>query len=93
MVHRQNNKKMNILEEALKITQEDRQNLYGKPKDNFEHIAKISSAILKETITAKQIVMIMFATKLSREMHTSKRDNHVDLAGYSWVLNQVMEKK
>ena len=84
---------MNILEEANKITSDDRQKAYGKPKENFNHIAKIASSILGKEITAKEIVMIMFATKLSREMHCSKHDNHVDLAGYSWVLNQVVEEE
>ena len=83
--------KENILEEANKITHADRRKMYGHPKDNFGHIAKISSAILGKELSARDIVMIMFATKISREMHQSKRDNHVDLAGYSWVLNKVME--
>lgn len=85
-------KSENILEEANKITHEDRRKMYGHPKDNFGHIAEISSAILGKELTAKDIVMIMFATKISREMHQSNRDNHVDLAGYSWVLNQVVEE-
>lgn len=82
-------KKKNILEEALKITQEERHIFYGTPEENFQHISEISSAILKKEITEKDVVMIMFATKLSREMHQAKRDNHVDLAGYAWVLNRI----
>lgn len=33
----------------------------------------------------------MIATKLSRESFKHKRDNLVDLAGYTWVLNEIIE--
>lgn len=65
---------MNILDEASKITHNDRQKDYDSPEKNFAHIAEIASAILKKEVTAKDVVMIMFATKLSRENHKHKRD-------------------
>lgn len=80
---------MNILEEALPITQVERQRDYGSPEANFAHIAGIASAILKREVTSREVVVIMLATKLSREMHKHKRDNLVDLAGYAWVLSRI----
>lgn len=84
-------KKMNLLEEANKITHEDRQKAYGKPHENFKQISDIVTAILGRYISPRDIVLIMIATKLSRESYIHKRDNLVDLAGYSWVLNEVIE--
>jgi len=79
----------NILEEANQITHADRQKMYGPPKNNMEHIAKVSSALLEKNITSKDIVMIMIATKLCREQFKSKRDNLVDIAGYTWILDEL----
>lgn len=84
---------MNILEEANKITQKDRQQAYGNPADNFQHIAKISSAITGKQITAEDVIMVHFATKVARERHKPKRDNRVDIAGYAWVYDQIQQKK
>ena len=80
---------MNILEEANKVTHGDRQEDYDDPEENFMHIAEIASAILKKKILAQDVVMIMLATKLSRESFKHKRDNLVDLAGYAWVLSRI----
>jgi len=84
-------KEMNILEEANKITHKDRQKAYGKPSENFKQIAQIYEKITGRYISPRDIVIIMICTKLSRESFTHKRDNMVDLAGYSWVLNEVIE--
>lgn len=84
---------MNILKKAIEITQGNRNKDYGDPKENHEHIAKIASAILKRKITAKEVVFILMAVKLSREINKPKTDNYVDLAGYSWVLSQVTNKR
>lgn len=80
---------VNILAEANKLTHKDRQNDYDSPERNFKHIAEISSAILKKPISAKDVCMIMIATKLSREQFKHKRDNLIDLAGYAWVLSRI----
>lgn len=82
-------RRKNILEEANQVTHEDRQRMYGSPKDNMEHIARISSAITGKELTAQDVVAVMFSTKLSRERHAHKRDNLTDIAGYAWVLSQV----
>lgn len=84
---------MNILEEANMITSQDRQKDYGNPKENFEHIAEVASAITGKNFSAKEIVFVLIATKLCREKHKPKRDNRVDLAGYSWVLDVVEANK
>ena len=79
----------NILEEANDITTHGRPDDYDKPERNYDHIATIASAILRKEITSKDVIAIMFATKLSRENHKHKRDNLVDIAGYARVLSII----
>jgi hypothetical protein len=79
----------NILEEANRITHSDRNKDYDHPINNMEHIAKIASAILKKELTAKDIVVINIAQKLSRENFKHKRDNCVDGSAYFSLLGVV----
>jgi len=83
----------NILEEANKITHGDRQKDYGSPKDNFEQVAKIFNSIRGyKRLNAEDVVYVLLSVKLAREQHKHKRDNMVDIAGYTWVLNEVVEQ-
>ena len=79
--------KPNILEEALHITTSDRRSQYGNPKMDFERIAKISTILLGRDISAKDVVVILIAMKLSRNAYQYKRDTCVDIAGYARVLS------
>jgi hypothetical protein len=79
-----------ILEEALEITRGDRQASYGPPDQDFARTAKMWEVILqpcinegKLEIEPRFVAMCMIALKLSRETHQKKRDNWVDIAGYS----------
>jgi len=83
----------NILEEANKITSTDRQNDYGSPLDNFTHAANIFNSITGECMDAEKMAWALFAIKVSREQHKHKRDNMTDIAGYTWVLNEIIEEK
>ena len=83
--------KKNILEEANKITHKDRNKDYDNPVNNFKQISEIYQAITGKIIYPREIALLMIATKLSRESFKHKRDNLVDLAGYSWVLNELIE--
>lgn len=82
---------MNILEEANKITSGQRRKDYGHPKENCTKIAKIYNAITGQSLTAEDVVYVMIALKLARQQNKHKRDNLTDLAGYAWVLNEVIE--
>jgi len=83
-----------ILEEALEITRGDRQASYGPPDQDFARTAKMWEVILQSCIHIEEgsvtleieprfVAMCMIALKLSRETHQRKRDNWVDIAGYS----------
>lgn len=72
-----------ILEEALRITKGDRNASYGPPDQDFTRTAAIWSALKGVTFEAREVALFMIALKLSRETHQRKRDNWVDIAGYS----------
>jgi hypothetical protein len=91
-----------ILEEADRITSNDRRHSYGHPLDNFSDTALIVTGILHATgkldrlkwITADEVQLIMMAVKLARlgrdPLH---RDSQVDLAGYCRTLEMTQEKR
>ena len=82
----------NILQEAYEITGGDRQNDYGTPEENWGRISRIASAMCEMDLSPEVCTKVLIATKLAR-MITSpkKRDNYVDLAGYTHVLWEVMK--
>jgi hypothetical protein len=84
---------MNILEEANKLVNGDRQASYGHPIDDFTRTAKMWSAILGHEVTAEQVGLCMCAVKISRQVNRPKRDNMVDLAGYAATVEMVLEEK
>ncbi len=80
-----------ILAEAIRITGGDRQQSYGSPKPNHDLIAAGWSILLRTKVTAEDVCRCMVWSKLARDMHSPKRDNVVDIAGYAWVLDQSRE--
>ncbi len=80
----------NVLEEALEVVQNSRQESYGHPLDDFSRTAKMWSAILGIEVRPEQIPLCMIAVKISRECHQPKRDNLVDIAGYTLTLEMVI---
>jgi hypothetical protein len=82
-----------ILAEAIRITGGDRQQSYGSPKPNHDLIAAGWSILLGKTVTAEDVCRCMIWSKLSRDMHSAKRDNTVDIAGYAWVLEECREPR
>ena len=81
--------KETVLEEAQRITHGVRQHDYNLPENNYRQIAEITSAVLGKKFTARDCCIVMIATKLSRESYKHKRDNLVDLAGYTWCLSRI----
>lgn len=83
--------KESILQEADRIVNGDRQADYSDPVENFRHIAAIASAIRKKELTAEDCCVVLMAVKLARENYRHKRDNLVDLAGYTEILHRIKE--
>lgn len=88
---------LSILEEALKVSGENRQRDYGHPLENHERIAAIWNVVLgpklKEPITPEEVVWCMIGVKMAREVVTKKRDNAVDVVGYVNCLDLIQQKQ
>lgn len=92
-----------VCEIADNLVTNDRQASYGTPLDNFTQIANLLSAAgyckrhtVKagiDQITAEDIPIIMILTKISRELHSTKRDNLIDICGYAKTKDQVHKER
>ncbi len=76
-----------ILQEAAEILSGDRRDSYGDVDESFNKLAKMWSLILGAPVTRSQVCLCMIGLKITREMNCHKRDNLVDLAGYSKLLS------
>ena len=84
-----------ILEEALAITDGNRQDDYGSAIESFQRIADFWSTYLAgklhERITPVEVAQMMVLLKVSRSLTSPKRDTFVDQAGYSRLANVITE--
>ena len=82
-----------ILDEAKKIINGIRNNMYGKPEDNFELIAKLWSLYLQKRyqkpdsfvgyLSSQDVAIMMAYMKMARiTSGRNMRDSFVDCAGY-----------
>ena len=80
---------------AIRITDGARQADYGHPRDDFSRTALMWTGILGgklregAEVTADDVPLCMIAVKLARQSHRHKRDNLVDIAGYSRTAAMV----
>lgn len=85
--------KETVLDEAARLVDGSRQSDYGHPKDNYDGMAKMVSAVLagklKEDVDALDCVRMLICMKLVRDAHRVKRDNWVDTAGYARVGEMI----
>jgi len=82
-----------VCAEADRIVSSDRGNDYGRPIDDFSKTAVLWGVILGIEITPEQVAMCMAQVKVSRELNKHKRDNLVDLIGYTKCLDMVVEDR
>ena len=91
------NDRVSVLTEAEGLVHGDRNAAYGHPLDDFSRTAGMVSAMLahklKEPITAEEVGMVMCCVKLSRQVNAPKRDNLVDLAGYSETVQWCIDER
>lgn len=84
---------MNILEEALKVCEGDRQDSYGEPDTLAEKVAELWSGILGHRVESTDVPLMMAALKIARiKMHPGHRDSLVDLAGYAYTYERIYRK-
>jgi len=96
-----------ILEEAQELVYGDRNDAYGHPMDDYTRTGIIWGAMLRDwardcAIRKKEVVfpippelacLMMCAVKISREVNKPKRDNRVDLAGYSACVDRIHNRR
>lgn len=79
-----------ILENALKCVNGDREQDYGSPEDNFKAIADLWTVYINATpgdemiFTSKDVAIMLALLKVARiASGNPKADNWIDLAGYA----------
>ena len=82
-----------ITEEAEKIIEGERDVDYGDPVENFRRISKIAGILLGEEISPRTCCLILISVKFAREIYKHKRDNLVDIVGYSIILNLIEDSE
>jgi hypothetical protein len=82
-----------LIEEAIRLVNTDRQASYDHPFDNFTRISLIWSAILDKEITPEQVALCMVGVKIAREAYAPKDDNIIDGVGYFLTLAKVKEER
>lgn len=83
------------MKEAWSLTNGDRRDAYGDPREVFDAYGAIWTSILGPklkpgcTIDAADATLMMAGLKLCREAHKIKRDNVVDCHGYLSLHSRV----
>lgn len=73
-----------ILAEAERCVNGDRDKTHGSPENNFQTIADLWSVYLDKCITAEDVAAMMIMLKISRIKSGSGSGDHwVDIAGYA----------
>jgi predicted NUDIX family NTP pyrophosphohydrolase len=84
-----------ILREAAKAVDGDRQDAYGNPEDNLGRIARLWAAFLNIDISTTDVASMMILLKIARETNMHRYDNWVDIAGYAACgaecMNQLVD--
>lgn len=85
-----------VLLEAQKLVYGDRAEAYGPPTEDFRCAADMASAYFKRKypgfpdLKPEDIPAFMVCIKMARQAHKPKRDNLVDLAGYTGCWARVV---
>jgi hypothetical protein len=82
-----------ILSEAHRLINNDRNEAYDHPLDNFNRIKKGWEVIFGIEITEEQVGLAMTWVKIAREAYKHKRDNLVDGAGYLGTVYMVITER
>lgn len=82
-----------ITQEAEEIINGPRRESYGPIEESAINLANIWNSLLakklKEPITPRETMLMMAGLKLLRDMNQDKRDNRVDLIGYTLLADKL----
>jgi len=84
-----------ILVEAQHLIYGDRHKAYGPAGESFARTGKIMGVLLHldRDLTASEVAMFFIVHKLNRESYNAKRDNRVDICGYTALMDDIEEAK
>jgi len=83
-----------ILQEAYKIVNQDRQNTYGHPKDDYTKVINIYQALTGRQLTLTEALLFMVSVKLARlktnlDQGQLHYDTLLDTIGYLTCINMI----
>ena len=83
-----------ILQEAYKIVNQDRQNTYGHPKDDYTKVVNIYQALTGKQLTLTEALLFMVSVKLARlktnlDQGQLHYDTLLDTIGYLTCINMI----
>ena len=83
-----------ILQEAYKIVNQDRQNTYGHPKDDYTKVINIYQTLTGKELTINDAILFMVSVKLARlrtnlEAGNLHHDTLLDTIGYLTCINMI----
>lgn len=79
------------LEEVSGLITSERAKVYGPYEDECKRSSKIASEITGLDIKPEHIPLILIAVKMSREANMHKRDNLIDMIGYTALYEQLID--
>lgn len=81
-----------ICQIADRLVNNDRQEYYGHPFNNFTDIGRVWGMILeREDLSPETVGLMMVGLKMAREKHRHNKDNLVDLCGYAKTISMIHE--
>jgi len=83
-----------ILQEAYKIVNQDRQNTYGHPKDDYTKVTNIYQTLTGHQLTLTDALLFMVSVKLARlktnlDQGNLHHDTLLDTIGYLTCINMI----
>ena len=83
-----------ILQEAYKIVNQDRQNTYGHPKDDYTKVTNIFETLTGKQLTLTEALLFMVSVKLARlktnlDQGQLHHDTLLDTIGYLACINMI----
>lgn len=78
-----------ILTEAKRLIDGDRQDTYGDPRIMWRKVAKVWSVIFQTDITPEQALLAMCTLKAVRQSVRDHRDNLIDMAAYAELIDRL----
>lgn len=83
-----------VLEKALKLVTEDRNETHGDPETNLGQIAALWSTYLGVDITPSQVALCNILQKISRTRSGEHNaDDYYDIVGYGAIAGQLADKE